>query len=196
MERHELRELHYITPIRNVPSIEHHGILSHVLAGRLRHESIAMQEMQDRRAAVRVPGGRALHEYANLYICGRNPMLYKRRDQHRQVCVLSVSVDILDLPGVVIADRNAASEYAQFRPARDGLRIVDRELTFAEDWTSPDPIEYWRAKAAKCAEVLVPDRVESRFVRGVYVSCDSAKADLEARCAGLPVRTNRHLFFL
>ena len=196
MQRHELQELHYITPICNVLSIMQHGILSHVGASRLTHESVAMQEMQDRRARVRVPGGRRLHEYANLYICGRNPMLFKLRDQAEQICVLSVSTDVLDLPGVIITDRNAGADFPQFRPAPDGLAIVDRELTFAEYWTSPDQIDYWRRKTAKCAEVLVPDRVDPGFVRAAYVSCEEAKASPEALNAGLPVRVDRHLFFM
>jgi len=198
MDRSELQELHYITPICNLPSILQHGVLSHARAAALPHESVAMQEMQDRRASIRVPGGRSLHEYSNLYICGRNPMLYKRRDRHSELCVLQISADVLDLPNVVITDRNAGGrgDYAQFRPSPSGLRIVDRSLTFAEYWTSPDQIDYWRRKAAKCAEVLVPDRVEPRFVRGAYVSCDQAKAALEALNTRLTVTVDRHLFFL
>ncbi len=78
MERHELTELHYITPIGNVPSILRQGILSHIRLQRVEHESVAMEEIQDRRAKVIVPGGLKLHEYVNLYICARNPMMYKR----------------------------------------------------------------------------------------------------------------------
>lgn len=66
MKREELEELHYITPISNVPSICKRGILSHHGAARIQHQSIAMAEIQDRRAKVTVPGGRRLHEYANL----------------------------------------------------------------------------------------------------------------------------------
>ena len=179
----------------NVPSIMQNGILSHVLAARLTHESVAMREMQDHRARVRVPGGRPLHEYANLYICGRNPMLFKVLDQGHPVCLLSVSTDVLDLPGVIVTDRNAGAEFPQFRPAPDGMAIVDRELTFAEYWTSPREIEYWRRKTAKCAEVLVPDRVPPGFVRAAYVSCEEAKVSLEASNPGLLVQVNRHLFF-
>jgi hypothetical protein len=196
MERHELQELHYITPIGNIPSILQHGILSHVGASRLDHESVAMQEMQDRRAAVRVPGGRRLHEYANLYVCGRNPMLFKRRNQHREICVLTVSTDVLDLSGVIVTDSNASSEYVRFAPAPDGLQIVGRDRTFAEYWTDPDPIQQWRKKAAKCAEVLVPDRVAPRFIVGVHVSCEQAKRQIEAFGLGLPVSIQQHLFFL
>jgi hypothetical protein len=196
MEREDLEELHYITLICNVPSIMQHGILSHVRAERLRHQSVAMQEMQDRRAQVRVPGGRRLHEYANLYICGRNPMLYKRLDQREQICVLAVSTDVLGLPDVVITDRNAGADFPQFRPAPDGLAIVDRAKTFADDWRHPNQIEYWQRKSAKCAEVLVPDQVDPRFVRGARVSCEEAKASLEALNTGLAVRIDRHLFFM
>ena len=196
MERNELQELHYITPICNIPSILQHGILSHARASRRPHESVAMEVIQDRRAGVRVPGGRLLHEYVNLYICARNPMLYKQQTQHVTICVLSVSPDVLDLPQVIVTDSNASSEYVRFAAAPEGLRIVDRDQTFAEYWTDQDPIQQWRKKAAKCAEVLVPDRVDPRFVIGVYVSCEQAKRQVEAFGLGLPVNIQQHLFFM
>ena len=130
MKRSELEDLHYITPIANVPSILKQGILSHTQVQRLRHRSVAMKEVQDLRAKVKIPGGRKLHDYANLYICGRNPMLYKRLDIRDQLCVLSVSPDVLDLQGVIISDSNSGSQYARFAPAPNGLNIVDREAVF------------------------------------------------------------------
>jgi len=77
MRREELEELHYISPIVNVSSILTHGILSHRRASKLPHQSVAMPEIQDRRRKVQVPKARPLHEYVNLYICARNPMMYK-----------------------------------------------------------------------------------------------------------------------
>jgi hypothetical protein len=163
MTRKQLRELHFITPIENVPSILELGILSHTHAAQLQHGSIAMQEIQDLRASVVVTGaGKKLHQYANLYICARNPMLFKRK--HEEICVLVVSTDVLDLPGVIVTDKNAAGSYVSFRPAVVGLSYVKEELTFAEDWRDADQIQYWRKKAAKCAEVLVPDRVDPQHV--------------------------------
>lgn len=137
-----------------------------------------------------------MHEYANLYLCARNPMLYKQQAQHATICVLSVSPNVLDLPGTIITDSNASSEYVRFAPAPHGLRIVDRERTFAEYWTDPDPIQQWRKKAAKCAEVLVPDQVDPRFVVGVYVSSEQAKRQVEAFGLDLPVYIQQHLFFM
>jgi hypothetical protein len=43
MNRTDVRELHFITPIENVPSIIKYGILSHNLSDRLHHKSVAMQ---------------------------------------------------------------------------------------------------------------------------------------------------------
>lgn len=193
MDRSDLPELHYITPICNVPSIMQRGILSNARAARTQHASVAIQEVQDRRSRVMVPGGRRLHEYVNLYICARNPMLYVRR--HQAVCVLTVSTDVLDLPEVVITDSNASSDYVRFAASPAGIRIVNRDRTFAEYWTGNGQIEEWRKKAAKCAEVLVPDLIEPRFVRGVYVSSDQARADVTALDTGLTVTVDRHLFF-
>ncbi|MBN2269769.1 MAG: DUF4433 domain-containing protein [Sedimentisphaerales bacterium] len=196
MERKQLQELHYITPICNVPSILQRGILSHAGVSGLEHESVAMATIQDRRAGVRVPGGRPLHEYANLYICARNPMLFKRQARHAMLCVLSVSPDVLDLADVIVTDSNASSEYVRFAPAPDGLQIVNGDRTFAEYWTDPDLIQQWRKKATKCAEVLVPDRVAPRFIVGIYVSCEQAKRQVEAFGPALPVSIQQHLFFL
>ncbi len=195
MERHELTELHYITPIANVPSILNLGILSHNRAKRVPHESVAMNEIQDRRAGVTVPGGRKLHEYVNLYICARNPMMYKRQTQHQSLCVLRINPNVINIAGVVITDGNASGDYVRFSAAPRGLAIVDRDWTFADDWRDPDPIQYFRKKAAKCAEVLVPDKVEPDYITGAYVSCQDAMNQFQMLSTGLSVEINSHLFF-
>jgi hypothetical protein len=87
------------------------------------------------------------------------------------------------------------SDYARFAPALKGLSIVDKNLTFAKYWTYPDPFEAMRRKSAKCAEVLVPDDVESRFITGAYVSCSESKEAFEALGIDIPVSINSHLFF-
>ncbi len=179
----------------NVPSIMSKGILSHKHAKKINHNSVAMEEIQDRREKKVVPGGRPLHEYVNLYFHARNPMLYVRRSHHIDLCILCVGTQILDLPGVVIADRNASSDYARFAPAPHGLSIVDKETTFAEYWTHQDPFEAMRRKSAKCAEVLVPDRIDPCLIMGAYVSCLEAKTKFEALAVDIPVTVNSYLFF-
>jgi hypothetical protein len=87
MDRGELSELHYITPIVNLRSIMENGIVSNRCAKVLGGISIAMLKVLDLRATKRVPGGLFLHDYVNLYINCRNPMLSKRRNQHESICV-------------------------------------------------------------------------------------------------------------
>lgn len=195
MTRAELHELGYIVPIATVPSILQRGILSHRRAEGIAHESIALQDVQDLRAEKTVPNGRALHEYANLYICPRNPMLLKKSAVHEQICVLQVSVDVLDIRNAIVSDSNAASKYVRFRPAPAGLAIVDRDRTFADWWTHDDQIEQWRHSAQKCAEVLVPDLVLAHYVVGAYVSCDDSRQSLHRLAPNLPITVDPNLFF-
>jgi ssDNA thymidine ADP-ribosyltransferase DarT-like protein len=154
-----------------------------------------MEEIQEIRANKVIPGGRPLHDYANLYFHARNPMLRKRAVQHAGLCVLRVSTEILDLPGAVITDGNSASGYTAFRQSPAGLAIVDRDLVFAEYWTDPNQIVAWQKKSAKCAEVLVPDEVPARFIVGAYVSCPESQRALIEAGFDLPITVDPHLFF-
>jgi hypothetical protein len=196
MLRAEVQELQYITAIQNVPSILEHGILSHRRANLIVHQSVASQQIQERRRAVVVPGGRPLHDYVNLYLCARNPMMSVLRAQHAQLCILRVSPTVLDVPGTIVADMNASSDYVRFSPAPRGLAYVDRELVFAESWIhSDDRIRELRHKSIKCAEVLVPDRVKPDLIAGAWVSCEAGRTALEETGLGVPVVIDGHLFF-
>jgi hypothetical protein len=196
MNRGDVAELHYITAIANVPSMLQHGILSHVLAGQLEHDSVAMPEIQQIRENKQIPGARSLHEYANLYFDAHNPMLSKCRARNDVICVLRVVANVLDLPGVIVTDRNAASGWARFWPAAAGLGNIDRERLFARYWTHRDnPYEEMSHKSQKCAEVLVPDRVEARYIVGAYVVNQAAQLTFQRVNAELAVQVRGDMFF-
>ncbi len=196
MNRSDINELHFITPISNIPSILRHGILSHRQAERLAHESVAMADVQERRRNKQIPGARSLHEYANLYFEAHNPMLSRLRDQNNAICVLRVAPDVLELPGVIIADRNASSNWAKFMPVADGLAQIVRERVFAQYWLRPnDPYGEMSHKSEKCAEVLVPDGVHSKMLLGAYVANQVAMAVWQALNVTLPVTIKRDMFF-
>lgn len=101
-------------PLVNILSVLEHGILSYERAAKLKHHSVAMHEVQDRRDKKQVPHGLKLHQYANLYFHAGNPMLYKRKDDAENICVLRISTEVLQIEGVVITDCNAASQYVRF----------------------------------------------------------------------------------
>ncbi len=199
MKRTDLQELHYITPMQNVPSILKHGILSNKLAAKVSHQSCASQGVQERRSAVTLSNGRPLHDYVNLYFNARNPMMYLLKDNHPELTVLAINPDVLSIPGVIISDQNAARDYAMFKSAPDGLEMIDKDLIFAESWVHPDDIKTYEHKGAMCAEVLVLDKVNARFVLSAYVSCNSSQSSLISLLgpsgAGFVISINSHLFF-
>jgi ssDNA thymidine ADP-ribosyltransferase, DarT len=188
-------ELHCIMPIGNLVSVMEQGILSHEHAARLKHHSVALQPVQDRRDKKQVPGGLKLHQYANLYFHARNPMMFKRRDQASELCVLQVSTSVLSLAGTVISDQNAASDYVRFLHPRQ-WQVLDFDAIYAMDWRHPgNPAAYYRHSSQKCAEILVPQRVEARYVTGSYVPDEAAKRRVEALGLALPATINPVLFF-
>jgi ssDNA thymidine ADP-ribosyltransferase, DarT len=196
MNRADVTELHYITAIANLPSIMEHGILSHTLADQLAHDSVAMPEIQERRRNKEIPGARLLHEYANLYFDAHNPMLSRCRGRNNEICVLQIKPIVLDIPGVIIADRNAASDWTGFWPVNDGLSVIDRERLFARYWTHPnDLFDEMSHKSEKCAEVLVPDRVNAQFIVGAYVANQAALVEFQRLNSQLPVRIRSDMFF-
>jgi len=195
MEPEQIKELQYIAPLANLPSILEHGILSNKRAEKVPHSSVALEVVQDRRENVRIPGGLPLHSYVNLYFNARNSMMYKRQAVHAELGVISVNRECMNIDGVVVADRNASAGPARFGPPNEMVPTLNSELIFAEWWTHPDYWEYVNHKQAACAEVLVPHVVPTTYIRGVYVSCSTTLAACEATGLDCEFRAKPYLFF-
>jgi len=184
-------------PLENIPSVLKFGILSNERAAKLEHRSVAMEDVQERRDLKSVPGGLKLHQYANLYFHARNPMLYRRKDEAQNLCVLRISVDVLNVPGVVLADCNASSPYARFLAPSQWM-LLDFDSIYAMDWNRQhvnDPYAYRVHKAKKCAEVLVPHCVEPKYFTGAYVINLMVGSGLQAGGFALPVIVDAGMFF-
>ena len=196
MNRSDVKELHYIAPIANVPSIVNNGILSHELSKKLAHESLAMEEIQSKRENKQILGARKLHEYASLYFDAHNPMLSRRRDRNNQICVLCVDPSVLDLSNVIISDRNAASDWARFNSVIDGLAALDKDKIYARYWTNViNQYDLWENKSIKCAEVLIPNKVEPKYIVGAYVANKTALKAFKKLKIQLTVCMKSDIFF-
>lgn len=195
MELSDLKELHYIVAVENVPSILEHGILCHKLARELKHKSVAMEDVQDIRARKTVPNGLLLHRYANLYLNARNPMMFVLRDDHANLCVLRISKSILKIARVIVTDGNAARRLTVFREPIKGLKKLNSQLLFAKYWTHEDPWEEYQHKGICCAEVLVPNKVRPDFIEGAYVSNRQTAKRLSKTCSHLKIDVNPAIFF-
>lgn len=174
------RHLYNITAIENIPSIMRRGIICYDSARKLQHNSIAMNDVQARRAAKRVTNGLRLHQYANLYFTYHNPMMYKRKDIAETICVLALSASVLDIEECVVSDMNAAAYLVRYYPAYEGIEVLDFDKIFAKYWIHPNEHEQRMHKAIKCAEILIPQKIPSCYIEGAYVVSNSSKRLLES----------------
>lgn len=200
MNRPDIKELYYITHIDNLKSILKNGILCYHRVNKILYKSIADSEIQKRRDKVVLPGGKyKLHDYANLYFNPRNAMMFKRKDMHKELVVLRIDATIFNKPEVVISDGNASSDYVRFYSPTQGIENLDKSLVYADDWRDKDTFQYYRRKLAVCAEVLVLDIVEPKFITGIYVSCEDTHTKLIKLLQGLSILDkiliNSKLFF-
>jgi ssDNA thymidine ADP-ribosyltransferase, DarT len=195
VNRSDVREFHYIASLENAPSIMERGILSYSRAQPLRPVSFALDTAQFRRARKLVAMGRTVHDYANVYFDAHNPTLSRCRDLNGQLAVLRVSPEILDIPATFIATKNAAASGVDFIRASRGLAKLDYERVYAEFWLHGDLETQAEWSRAKCAEVLVPDRIPPEYITGAYVCSVEAAARLALLAPGLPATVHRRLFF-
>ncbi len=201
MKPEELRDPHFITHVDNLPSLLNRGILSHSRAERIAHVSVANEGVQGRRQARRIPGGLRLHEYANLYFCARNAMMYTlvMNGDHSKLCIIEVTKDILDLPGVVVTDGNAANgtglSATHYFTSADGVRTLITVDVYCDYWTHPDRFEMQERKRKRMAEVLVPNIVHPSHFKRVLVSCDATRSMVIKRGCEIMVEKVERLFF-
>jgi hypothetical protein len=193
VERSRVTELHYITTLDNIESILKRGLLSHTLAAKIPHSSIANVDVQARRA-VKIPNGLALHDYVNTYFDARNAMMYDVRGDRDDYVVLRISPSILDMPGAIITDGNAACIGTRFDPSPAGLENLDETRVYARFWTQPS-WEYYERKRQRQAEVLVPHRIPVQYLIGGYVRRDKMVARCRAVDSNFDVRVDKRVFF-
>jgi hypothetical protein len=190
----EIKWLGFITEFENVGSILQHGILSHKLASKLPHSSCANNEVQEIRRCVKTPNGKWLHEHANLYLNPRNPMLYSLHRTFSKICILCVNPTVMAIPGAMVTDRNASTG-PRFGTAENWNKIIDYQMTFAASWDHADETKKREHKSVMCAELLVPDKIPSTYIRGAYVAGEAQKDKLLLMYPNLKIAVNRYLFF-
>ena len=196
--------LYYITHIDNLSSIIKRGILS--------HERIEVEDVQrtsmfkwkkdknkniSRKSKIvpKVCGKNLLH-YANLFFQPRNPMMYRAvfENAKEKLVVLEFAYTILEEPGVIITDGDAANETTQFYLPAEEKKILQQQWTAIKS-------EWWKecngSKRKIMAECLVPDCVKPEYIHSVIVADDGTKNWVPGLVdnSQLSVIHQPHLFF-
>ena len=188
------KSFYNIMPIANISSVISNGILSFYNTQNIRHESIALTQVQERRESVTIPNGGKLHSYANLYFTYHNPMMYKRRNEAENLCVLAIDLSILEIPGCILSDRNAAANLVKFYSPEDGFNKIDFNTVYAANWVDFDDF-YSSKKQIKCAEILVPDCIPFDYIKGAYVLNEESEYLLRQQGFNKPIYINRDVFY-
>lgn len=168
-----------IQAISNMASVIQYGILSYHSAFGLNHVSIAMKNVQKIRDNIIIPNGKSLHSYASTYFNPRNPMMYKRHNDAEDLCILAVFSNVLDIDGTVVSDGNGASSFSRFYSPVEGIEKLDFDTIYSKSWLKDELTEQQKCKRVACAEVLVPDKIPFKYVRGAIAVNEKAKHALE-----------------
>ena len=175
-----IRELYYITHIDNVPSILEKGIFSHerIKTEGIKYTAIYDEEIISRRQELKVPDGRTLWSFANLYFRARNPMLYRVRCEKsvNDIAVLGVDKAILERPDVFVTTGNAASAESEILPSPASRKVISRIAKEID-------IEWWHqfdgSKRKIMAECLVPNSVFPQYIKSIYTASFDARNKIQ-----------------
>lgn len=163
----KLSRLYHITTLENLSSIIQSGIMSRNLIERLNitPDFISNSEIMDNRKTVFVEQDKNLHHYANTYFQPRNSMLYSLvKEQSKTIIVIEVNLDLFS-PGIFVSDGNAVN--SQLISSSDP-NYHDYLVKFEEKVVNTSEFS-GTVKRQVMAECLVPDIIESKYVKSVHI---------------------------
>ena len=204
-KEHKDRFVYHFTHLDNLPGLIEHGLLSPNEQKRLNlgHKSIAIQEIQNRRASMKVtcgPGG-VVHDYVPFYFCTRSSMLLsvvnaKNVDQMFLIH-LAVPISVLERADVVFTKASAnTNEAPDFFEDPSRLSNLNWGAIDSLKWSLSSDEE----KQARMAEVLVHRRLDVSMLDHIVVWNSDVKKHVEElfRKAGLTppdIRFDSHRYF-
>lgn len=198
MKENYVKSLYYITHINNLPSILQQGILSHEKVEELQvtYQPIYDSRIVSNRKDKCTPEKNSLWAYANLYFQPRNPMMYRviHEQDKRNIAILGVKPEILQIDGSLITDGNAANNPTQFFAVRKGLEVLEKQWKIIQNdwWKDQDG-----SKRKIMSECLIPKRISPEFIHSIFVADYAAKERVESIIASTKVHVvpEPHMFF-
>ena len=185
--------IYHITPIDNLESIiSEGGLLAYnvMLETGTNYTNIAYENIQDRRARIRVPcgAGGVLHDYVPFYFAPRSPMLYTinrgnvpNYTQGQEAVIHLVShVEDIDARGdldFVFTDGHAVMEFTTFFDDLNYLDNIDWDVMEARYWR--DTNEDNDRKRRRQAEFLVRNFLPWELITEIGVMNSTIKANTE-----------------
>lgn len=184
--------IYHITHIDNLESIlAEGGLLAYnvMLETQTNYTNIAYENIQDRRARIRVPcgAGGVLHDYVPFYFAPRSPMLYTISQGNvpnytqGQAAVIHLVSDVfeIDVRGLdfVFTDGHAVMEFTTFFDDLYDLDNIDWDVMESRFWF--DTNEDNDRKRRRQAEFLVRNFLHWELITEIGVMNDTIKTQVE-----------------
>lgn len=178
--------LYHMTHLDNLKGILDFGLLSHNKAHKqgLLSKDISDNSVNNRRVKI--------HDYVPLYFNPKNPMLFKRQEIQDQLVILCINRELLFSKEILITDGNAASSSTNFYKSIDALKKLDWNIIRSEYWS-----DFVDGKRIRCAETLLPDRVDKSQIKHIYCCNLPSMKKTQKILIGheIPATINPNLFF-
>ena len=177
--------LYHITNVNNIENIATHGLLSHSTSHSLNltKKDISNQLVQDRR--------KHIHDKVPLYFNILNPMTFSLTNNDDLV-VIEVDKKIMLFPSVLFTDGNAASSSTKYFTNIEDLNQLDWNCIFSEYWN-----DYPDGKRIRCAEVLIPETVPTKYFMQIYTKTGESERSVSNAFSShtIKVSQNENYFF-
>ncbi|MGB3263607.1 MAG: DUF4433 domain-containing protein [Microcoleus sp.] len=184
--------IYHITHLDNLESIfSADGLLTYnaMRAARTQYTNIAYENIQDRRARIRVPcgAGGVLHDYVPFYFAPRSPMLYTINRGNvpnytqGQATVIHLVSDVEDIDArgldFVFTDGHAIMTFTDFFDNLDDLEQIDWDVMESRYWN--DTNEDNDRKRRRQAEFLVRNFLPWDLITEIGVIDSTIKSQTE-----------------
>lgn len=167
---------YHMTHIDNLPKIFSEDALiskAEILKRKFQFNDISCAEVQGRRES-KIVNNLGLHEYVPLYFGPKTPMVAANNFQQEKIIFLLFDLTILQTPGCVISDGNAASDRTKFKvfSQLSDLDILNINAIATSKYGQYTPENEQRRK--KQAEVLIPNKLPLKQMLRILVFSSEA----------------------
>lgn len=191
VQKYGLKALAHMTDITNIENILEHGILNNyeVKKRNLITTDISNPEVQRWRDRCDNTHNRSIHEYVPAYIRPKNSMLSALRNRQDNLCILQVSLAILEEHEFLFTDGNAASLETKFYDDLKNLDKLPWDVIRSTYWS-----DFVDGKRKVCSEFLIFPYIPVEYVMCMHFRSETAYARVKTDC-GIPRKITPSIFF-
>ncbi|MDI3473074.1 MAG: hypothetical protein PWQ20_1277 [Thermotogaceae bacterium] len=189
LDKKGIKRFYYITSLGNIPSILKLGILSRNAAtkAKIGFTDISDLDVQERR--------KQYHNYVPLFFNPKNRMLFRVQNEAKnEIAILEISNSVIEKPGSLVSDINVAKDNHTVYEAHnvEWHGVLNFKLLNKRDIYLGGLSKFEKDQLQ--AEVLIKEKVEPKYVKGIVLIDSKYKKAIPKDYQGL-IKIDKNLFF-